>query len=916
MTDIVMSALTPTLQIPPDVRGLSEVEVQQKRAQGFGNPPPPPTSRTYTQIIRENAFTFINGVIFFLGAALYLVGRPTDAVLSVGIISMNILVSVVQEIRAKRTLDRIALLTRPKATVIREGKPEQVGPEELVLGDVLYAAPGDQIVLDGKLAQGKMAVDESPLTGESNPVPKQKDDEVYSGSFCVNGSAFYVAEKVGSDSLANQITAGAKQFRRILTPLQSQVVLIVRVMLLIVIYLEVLVVLHAVLASVNLPDAIQHSTLIAGLVPNGLFLSISIAYALGAVRIVRFGVLVQQANAIESLSNVNVLCLDKTGTLTTNRLQVNGLHPLAAPETELAQILGDMTANATTLNKTSEAIAEKFHGRKRQVTGEIPFSSARKWSAIAFGDGERGSGDGRQGTGDEGRRTKDEGRGERTEERGLRTEGETRSRRQEAGSRGQMRSNTSGAGDGRGTTEEQFTASNQERITHDGIFAMGAPEMLQPFLPDADYLDDNPAWRDIVIQTQELAEQGLRVLLVVYHRSAELKDEGDASSLPTGMTPLGLVSIRDELRPEAREALNNFSEAGVRPKIISGDNPETVAALAKQAGLKDAKLVSGMDLEKMDAAHFQQAAREAVIFGRITPQQKEKLVRALRADGNYVAMIGDGVNDVLSLKQANLGIAMQSGTQATRAVADLVLMEDSFGALAPAVTEGQRIVNGMQDILRLYLTRIATMAMVILSALAIGIFPLELRQGSLVTLFSVGIPSVLLAIWARPGAVERGSLAGRLFHFILTPVMVTTLLSLLLFYGTLAAELLRQGAPNLAESADGPLYAAALLTAQSTLVSFLVFVGLLTVVFVEPPTEWWTGGEEFGGDWKPTILAGILTVLFFVIVFVKPLREIFALSELGAPELGAAVLLAVVWMMLVRWLWRKRLLAKYLGVKA
>lgn len=857
-----MSA-TPTLQIPPDVRGLSQAEVEQKRGQGFGNPPPPPTSRTYTQIIRENAFTFINGVIFFLGLALYLVGRPTDAVLSVGIISINILVSVVQEIRAKRTLDRIALLTRPKATVIRDSSAAQVGPEELVLGDILYVAPGDQIVLDGKVIHGKMTVDESPLTGESNPVPKHQDDEVYSGSFCVNGSAYYIAEKVGNDSLANQITAGAKQFRRILTPLQSQVVLIVRAMLMIVIYLEVLVVLHAVLESVNLPDAIQHSTLIAGLVPNGLFLSISIAYALGAVRIVRFGVLVQQANAIESLSNVNVLCLDKTGTLTTNRLQVNALHPLAASEDDLAHILGDMTANATTQNKTSEAIAEKFPGRKRKVVGEIPFSSALKWSAIAFCD------DG-----------------------GEEMEG------------------------GRTTNNERRTTNNQERITNNGIFALGAPEMLQPYLPDADDLDDNPAWRDIVIQTQQLAEQGLRVLLVAHHPSTELKEAGDASRLPQGMTALGLVSILDELRPEAQQTLHNFMQAGVRPKIISGDNPETVAALAKQAGLKDAKLVSGMDLEKMSEAQFQQAAREAAIFGRIKPQQKEKLIRALRADGNYVAMIGDGVNDVLSLKQANLGIAMQSGTQATRAVADLVLMQDSFAALAPAVTEGQRIVNGMQDILKLYLTRIATMAMVILSALAIGIFPLELRQGSLVTLFSVGIPSVLLAIWARPGASDRRSLAGRLFHFILTPVLVTTLFSLLIFYGTLVGELSASiGTLNFTDALTEPSYPSALLKAQSTLVTFLALVGLLTVIFVVPPTEWWTGGDDLAGDWKPTILAGILAVVVFVILFVRPLRELFALSELGVVELGTAVLFAVVWVFLVRWLWRQRLFAKYLGVK-
>jgi cation-transporting ATPase E len=839
------------------MRGLSSHEVLQKRAQGLGNPPPPPTGRTYAQILRENVFTFINGVIFILGAALFLVGRPIDALLSVGIISLNVLVSVVQEIRAKRTLDRIALLTRPKATVIRSGARVQVFPEELVVGDILYVAPGDQIVLDGQVVEGKMQVDESPLTGESDLIAKQKGDAVYSGSFCVTGSAFYIAQKVGSDSLANQITAGARAFRRVLTPLQEQISLVVRIMLLIVIYLEFLIALNALLKSLNLGETIQQSTLIAGLVPNGLFLSISIAYAFGAVRILRFGVLVQQANAIESLSNVNILCLDKTGTLTTNRLQLHGLHPLTVSQEEFARILGDMVANATAHNKTSEAIAEKIRGEPRAVVGEIPFSSARKWSAIAFG----------------------------AEEKGV-------------------------------ATEVNNSQSSVLSAHHFGIFALGAPEILQPYLGEMGD-PEAPQWRAIAIETRQLADQGLRVLLVTHHPSAALQDNGDASELPQGMTPLGLVSLSDELRPEARQALQDFIRAGVNPKIISGDSPETVAALAKQAGLKNVALVSGIELAKMSAAQFREAAKTANVFGRITPQQKQKLVQTLRAEGYYVAMIGDGVNDVLSLKQANLGIALQSGTQATRAVADLVLMQDSFAALAPAVSEGQRIVNGMQDILKLFMTRIATMALVIVSALVIGEFPLVLRQASLITLFSVGIPTVLLAVWARPGAVGRDTLGRRLFHFVLTPVVVTTIFALLLFYGTLAGELaLRLGfTTNLTRETVTPYYPEAVSTAQSTLVAFLVLVGLLTIIFVEPPTEWWTGGDPLSGDWKPTLLAIWLMVIFFVIVFIKPARNVFAVHALGALELSIAIATTIVWLFLVRWLWRQRVLEKYLDIR-
>ncbi len=385
------------------------------------------------------------------------------------------------------------------------------------------------------------------------------------------------------------------------------------------------------------------------------------------------------------------------------------------------------------------------------------------------------------------------------------------------------------------------------------------------------------------------------------------------------MTALGLVSLSDELRGEAREALQNFIQAGVKPKIISGDNPETVAALAKQAGLENVQLVSGVELEQMTEVQFRQAAREATVFGRITPQQKQRLVKALRADGQYVAMIGDGVNDVLSLKEANLGIAMQSGTQATRAVADLVLMDDSFAALAPAVSEGQRIVNGMQDILKLYLTRIATMVMVITSALIIGEFPLELRQGSLVTLFSVGIPSVMLAIWARPGAVEKSSLGKRLFHFIFMPVVVTTLFSLVVFYGTLLGEIYAQSGvqapftPNIL--LDVPVYIRSLLTAQSTLVTFLGLVGLITVIFVEPPTEWWTGGDTLSNDWKPTLLAVGLMLVLILIVLTRGGRSVFALGPLRLVELGVAIGASIIWLFLVRWLWRNRVFERYLGIK-
>jgi cation-transporting ATPase E len=784
--------------------------VLARRAQGQGNTAPPSTSRTYRQIVVENVFTFINSCLFCLGIALALLGRPLDALISTGVIALNILVSIVQEIRAKRTLDRIALLTRPTASVIRDGQARALPPVQLVIGDLLAVGPADQIVVDGTLVgDGRMQVDESQLTGESVPVAKQAGDAVFSGSFCVSGSATYVAERVGAQSLAGQITQGARAFRRVLTPLQRQIHLVIRIMLLIVVYIEFLLAVNALLRQFELAQSVQISTMVASLVPNGLFLSISVAYALGAVRIIRYGALIQQANAIESLSNVDVLCLDKTGTLTANRLQLSGIHPLGGTEDCLARILGNIAASARSGNATSAAIAAAYPSQPRELLAEVPFSSARKWSAVALTD--------------ERPKTKDEC-----------------------------------------NIEAHESLADEDSVPSSGIFALGAPEFLRPTAGASE-----TQWQAIVEQVRALTDQGLRVLLVAHHPDATLlEDRGDDSRLPTGMTALGLVSLRDELRPEAQATLASFIAAGVQPKIISGDSPETVAALARQAGLgPNIQLISGLELAQMDEAQFSAAAASGTIFGRITPQQKEQLVRSLRQQGHYVAMIGDGVNDVLSLKQANLGIAMQSGSQATRGVADIVLMQDSFAALAPAVQEGQRISNGMHDILKLFLTRIATVGVIILSSLVLGQFPLALRQGSLLNLLSVGIPTVLLALWARPGAPPKGGLFQQIFHFVIAPVLATSAIGLLLFYGTFVLLLQRAGAfaAPLTQAQIIQLLETTLPIAQTALTAFLVLCGLLLVIFVEPPTPWWTGGDTLSGDWRPTVLAVALMAAFIAI---------------------------------------------------
>ncbi|MBC7815258.1 MAG: HAD-IC family P-type ATPase [Burkholderiales bacterium] len=827
--------------------GLSENEAAARRARGEGNNVKFETSRSYKQIIQQNVFTFLNNVLFAIGLVLVALGLYGDALLSVGIVLLNVVVGVIQEARAKRKLDQIALLTRPRAAAIRDGAEKIIDPSEIVMGDILVVRAGDQIVVDGKVVgDGRMDVDESLLTGESDLITKRAGDEVFSGSYCVNGSAMYEAQKVGAESFANQLTVSARAFRQVKTPLQTDIDFVIRVLILLVAQMGILLIVSTLVDQIPISESARAAAVIAGLVPNGLFFMIAVAYAMGALRMAGQGALIQQSNAVESMSNVNVLCLDKTGTLTANRINLFELFPIDVTEQVFRRLIGDFAASIRTSNRTNDAISEATKGKKREIVEEVSFSSARKWSAIAF---------------------------------------------------------------------------NEEDMR--GVYVLGAPEMLQSQL-QADV--------DLGVRGDEWTGNGYRVLLFAYRPEVTpLYDASEQPQLPENLIPLGLISFSDELRPEAEKTLKAFSDAGIRLKIISGDNPHTVAALAKQAGLaNEIKAISGPELAEMSEAEFEQAAEDATIFGRITPQQKEQLVRSLRKRGAYVAMIGDGVNDVLSLKQAHIGIAMQSGSQATRGVADIVLMNDSFAALPPAFLEGQRILNGMQDIMRLFLTRVASMALLIVSVSVIGLgIPFTPRHVSLISLFTVGIPTFALAAWSRPGMVNRG-LVRSVIHFVL-PAAVTLALVALGVYVVYFLVTLRgiipgpintvQDAIDL-EALMGMPVSEAVLAAQSyatdiaqTVVTILVTLcGLLLIPFVEPPTPAWAGGDVFSGDWRPTIMMLVLSAGLVAILIVPDLRSLFELSPLRLLDYVIIVLVAGVWAISLRYIWRARLFDRFLNL--
>jgi cation-transporting ATPase E len=392
------------------------------------------------------------------------------------------------------------------------------------------------------------------------------------------------------------------------------------------------------------------------------------------------------------------------------------------------------------------------------------------------------------------------------------------------------------------------------------------------------------------------------LLFARYDEPADLQGADEQAHLLPGLIPLGFVILGDVLRPETRTTLTTFSSAGVQLKVISGDNPHTVAALAKQVGFPpDLKYVSGLDLAEMEPAQFAQVVRETTVFGRITPQQKERIVQELRGQRAYVAMVGDGINDVLALKQANLGIAMQSGSQMTRSAADIVLLDDSFAALPPAVLEGQRVLNGMHDILKLFLARVIYVTLLIL--LLPG-FPFTPRQSSLITLLTVGIPTVALAAWAKPGPTQGKTLL-HLVHFVLPATLTASLVTLFVFLIAVV----------LAVSAGMP-EAMVIATSHSTITIFATVCGLLLLVFVEPPVQFLAGGDTLSGDWRPTILAGALLVGLAGILAIPPVRAFFELQAPSPLDVAVIAGVALLWALLLRFIWRLRLFERLLGLES
>lgn len=686
--------------------GLTNEQVQERIAEGKVNVNENPNTRTYKQIILENTLTFFN----FLNIALLvlvLFVRSYKNSMFMGIILINTVIGIIQEIRAKKTIDKLAILTESKTVVLREGKKWSISTEKLVLDDLIFLKTGDQVPADVKVLEGTVEVNESLLTGESDNLSKSQGDELFSGSFVTSGEACCQVIHVGKDNYASQITSEAKEFKRHNSELRNSLNAILKVISIIIVPLgAMLFYKQYMIVGDTLKDSVVNMVAaVLGMIPEGLVLLTSVALTLGSMVLATKKTLVQELYCIETLARVDTLCLDKTGTITEGTMKVEDVQLYDTAQTTVVQHTakfdpetGEPVQNVSALKPEVTVSAEKENGQIQETVNSETVSQ------------------------------------------------EERQKLQEIDHiMGNMMSVLHDQNATADALRKRFPSRNDLKLIHAipfssdrkysgavfegrGTYLMGAAQFLFP--------EGN---EELLEHCSSYAQEGYRIL-VLAHSEQETK----GTERPTGLEPLGLFLITDVIREEAPDTLAFFDSQGVDLKVISGDDPVTVSAIAKKAGLKNANHYIDATTIKT-SEEMQRAVAECSVFGRVTPQQKKQMVQALQSQKHTVAMTGDGVNDVLALKEADCSIAMAAGSDAAKNIANVVLLDSNFGAMPHIVNQGRRVVNNIRSAASMFL--IKTIFSVLLSLITIffgDAYPFEPIQMSLISACAVGIPTFLL----------------------------------------------------------------------------------------------------------------------------------------------------------------------------
>ena len=655
--EITLEKRIPTTRYRPDHQtGLTAQQVQEHRMHGWTNQPVDPPSKTTKEIIQENVFTYFNLIFLVLAVLLCLVGSFRDLTF-LPVIVLNTLIGIIQETRAKKVLDNLTMLNAPHAMVIRDGKKSQINAEDLVVDDIVIFEAGNQVCADSEVCAGEVQVNESLLTGESDEITKRKGDQLMSGSFIVSGQCHARLDKVGADSYISRLTLEAKAMQN--TEQSEMIRSLDKLVKWVGVAIIPIGIILFIQAFVFQGEGFRSSVTsmiaaVIGMIPEGLYLLASVALAVSSIRLAQKKVLLHDMKCIETLARVNVLCVDKTGTITENTMEVQDVIPTKEYEEDkmlpLSELLGDFTAAQSSDNITMEAMKRYFKiASGKKAVAKTGFSSASKYSSVTF---------------------------------------------------------------------------------EEASYVLGAPE----FVLKEQYENYEEA-------ISAHASKGARVLVF-----GTAKEEPDGKPLKEAVTPLAYVLLANPIRQEAKETFTYFAEQGVEVKVISGDNPLTVSEVAKEAGIAGAE-------RYVDAStlHTEEEMRAAVlnnaVFGRVTPNQKRKFVQILKEEGKTVAMTGDGVNDVLALKDADCSIAMASGSDAAAQASQLVLLESDFSCMPEVVLEGRRVVNNIQRSASLFLVKnIFSFLLSLVSFVFMFTYPLEPSQISLISMFTIGVPAFFLAL--------------------------------------------------------------------------------------------------------------------------------------------------------------------------
>ncbi|WP_030243308.1 HAD-IC family P-type ATPase [Streptomyces sp. NRRL S-455] len=768
------------------VTGLTGAQVAERVERGQVNDVPVRSSRSTVDIVRANVFTRFNAIIGVLWLIMLVVAPIQDSLFGFVILA-NTGIGIVQEWRAKKTLDSLALIGEVRPTVRRDGASGQVSTSEIVLDDLIEIGPGDKVVVDGVCVEADgLEIDESLLTGEADPVVKHPGDQVMSGSFVVAGAGAFQATKVGREAYAAQLAEEASRFTLVQSELRSGISTILKYITWMMIPTAIGLIISQLFVKENALDDSVARTVggIIPMVPEGLVLLTSVAFAIGVIRLGRKQCLVQELPAIEGLARVDTVCLDKTGTLTEGGMDVTELRPLrGTDETYVRTVLGALGESDPRPNASLKAIIDTYPAVDGwRCLQALPFSSARKYSGAAFSDG-----------------------------------------------------------DGQHSR-----------------WLLGAPDVL---LPDGD-----PA----LAETERLNEQGLRVLLLA--RVARDLDDPEVSK---GARPTALVVLEQRLRPDAADTLRYFADQDVQAKVISGDNAVSVGAVAAKLGLSG----TTVDARRLPAERdgMALALDDGTVFGRVTPQQKRNMVGAMQSRGHTVAMTGDGVNDVLALKDADIGVAMGSGSEATRAVAQIVLLNNSFATLPSVVAEGRRVIGNITRVATLFLVK--TVYSVLLAVLVVCSqveYPFLPRHLTLLSTLTIGVPAFFLALApnkerAQPNFVRRVmrySIPGGAVAAAAT--FVTYLIAREHYTG------------------EGALDAE---TSAATLTLFLISMWVLAII--ARPYTWWR-----------IALVAAMAGAFLLVLVVPGLQDFFALKLVGMTMPWIAVGVAAVAAATLELVWR------------